>query len=178
MTLWRIKDGIPSIADALLVAGGMICGIGIFVPLSDRILDYFEPRGLLVLGYAVLLVIGMGVGGLGFWAFIRNQKKIREEIRIPRLVFAFAAPPLILLFHSILLPVFWRPWENHSTEALDQAWRNLGVSLILVFAWLYVFMVKAAIRYPARTTIIALWFNVGLGAVGVAAKIAALLSKK
>jgi hypothetical protein len=59
MTLWRIKDGTPSIADALLVAGGMICGIGIFIPLFDRILDYFDPRGLLVLGYAVLLVIGM-----------------------------------------------------------------------------------------------------------------------
>ncbi len=156
----------------------MICGLGIVIPQLDRILDYFEPRGLLALGYAILFVSSLIVGGLGFWVFTRNQKKIREEIRIPRLVFAFAAPPLILLFHSIFLPVFWRPWENHDAEALDQAWRNLGISLILVFAWLYVLVVKAALRYPARTTIIALWFNVGLGAVGVVAKIAVMLLKK
>jgi hypothetical protein len=178
MTLWRIKNGIPSYADALLVAGGMILGIGTFIPLFDRILDYFEPRGLLALGYAVLLLIGGSVGGLGFWVFWRNQKKMREEIRIPRLVFAFAAPPLILLFHTVFLPFVWSPWEEGRLDTLDHAWRNLGLSLIAVFALLYVLLVKAALRYPERTTIIALWFNMGLGAIGVLAKAASLFLKK
>ena len=174
MTFWRIRDGIPSFADALLVAGGPVFGIGCFVAIADPFLDYFEPKGLLYLGFGLLFVIGLIVGGGGFAIFWRNQQKIRPEIRIPRLVFAFASVPLIFIFHQLLLPVFWKPLVND----LDQAWRNLGFSLIVIFAWLYVAVVKAALRYPERTTIIALWFNIGLCAIGLVAKVSLLFTKK
>jgi len=174
MTLWRIRDGIPSFADALLVAGGPVFGIGCFIAIADPLLEYFDLRGQLYLGYGLLLIIGLIMGGSGFAAFWHIHKKIRPEIRVPRLVFAFASVPLILIFHQLLLPVLWKPLIND----LHQAWRNLGICLIVVFAWLYVGVVKAALRFPERTTIIALWFNLGLGAVGLIAKIMLLLMKK
>ena len=174
MTLWRIRDGIPSFADALLVAGGTVFGIGCFIAIADPFLDYFEPKGQLYLGYGLLFLIGLVSGGSGMAIFWRNQQKIRPEIRIPRMVFTFASAPLIVIFHQLLLPAFWEPLVND----LDQVWRNLGISLIVVFAWFYVAVVRAALRYPERTTIIALWFNVGLGAVGLIAKITLLFIKK
>lgn len=174
MTLWRIRDGVPSLADALFVAGGPIFCIGCFTAIADPFLDYFEPKGLLYLGFGLLFLIGLLFGGSGFLLFWRIQQKLRPEIRFPRLAFAFAAIPLIFIFHQLLLPLFWTPLAND----LDLVWRNLGFSLIVFFALLYVGMVKAAVRYPERTNFIALWFSVGLGLIGAVAKVTLLFTKK
>jgi len=177
MTLWRIKDGIPSVADGLLVAGGMMSCIGLFIRSADPVLNYFEPRGLLYLGFVILFVIFGSLGGLGFLVFWRNQKKIREEIRVPRIVFAFCTPPLFLLFHTLLMAWLFPAIVRHELT-LDEAYRWVGINLIVVFAVMYAAVVRAAIRWPARTTVIALWFNVGLGAVGVTAKALSLFLRK
>jgi hypothetical protein len=177
MTLWRIEDGIPSVADGLLVAGGMISGIGLFVYLADPVLNYFELRGMLYLGFAVLFLIFGSLGALGFLVFFRNQNKMRDEIRIPRLVFALSTPPLFLLFHALLIAWLF-PAIIRKEIMLDDAYQVVGLSLIVVFAVMYAIVVRAALRWPARTTAIALWFNVGLGAAGVTAKVLSLFFKK
>ncbi len=103
MTLWRIKNGLPSLADGLLVIGGIPGAVFIPVRALDPLLDYFEPRGLPYLGYAILFVMLFGLGGLGLLVFLRNQRKLRPKIRAPRVVFAFTVPPLAFLSHSLAL---------------------------------------------------------------------------
>ena len=163
MTLWRIRNGIPSFADALLVAGGPALCIGCFVEIADPFLNFFEPKGFLYLGWGLLCLAGSLLGGCGFLLFWNVQQKIRPEIRVPRLVFAFAAVPLI-----------WQPLVND----LDKAWRNLGIGLVVIFAGLYSVVVKTALRYPERTTIIAVWFSLALGAIGLIAKASLLFAQK
>ena len=111
----------------------------------------------------------MARGGLGFLVFWRNQMKLREEIRGPRLIFAFSAPPLILLFHSLAIAWLW-PEIIQKKISLEEADRTASILLIIVFAVLYAGVVRAAVRWPARTTFISLWFYAVLGAVGVTAK--------
>jgi hypothetical protein len=169
MTLWRINDGMPSVADGLLVAGGMMGGIFLLTAVSDPVLNYFEPRGLLYLGEALLFVVFGALGGLGFLVFWRNQKKLREEIRVPRLVFAFSTPPLFLIFQS--LAIAWlTPAIIHGTINFKDAYNAVGLVLIVVFALIYSAVIHAAIWWPTRTTLIALWFNIGMGVLGVTAK--------
>ncbi len=169
MNLWRIENGLPSLADGLLVAGGLVGGIFLLTTVLDPVLNYFEPRGLLYLGYAFLFSVFSVLGGIGFLVFWQNQNKIREEIRVPRIVFAFATPPLILLFQSVVIAWLW-PDIIHKKITFEDAARTAGALLIIIFAILYAGVVRAAIRWPARTTIIALWFNVGMGMLGAVAK--------
>jgi hypothetical protein len=177
MNLWRIKDGMPSVADGLLVAGGMMGDFFLLTAVFDPFLNYFEPRGLLYLGYAILFIAFGALGGFGFLVFWRNQKKLRVEIRVPRLVFAFAVPPLFLLFHSIAISWLF-PFILPGKISLEDAYRLVGVTLVIGFALLYTTVVRAALRWPTRTTMIALWFNVGMGALGVTAKFLKLILQK
>jgi uncharacterized membrane protein YjgN (DUF898 family) len=61
---------------------------------------------------------------------------------------------------------------------LDGLFTGLALTLIAVFAVIYPFVVKAALRYPSRTTSIAIWFNLALGFVGVVAKGLALFYRR
>ena len=177
MTLWRIKDGIPSLADGLLVTGGMMGGIFLLTAVFDPFLNYFEPRGFLYLGYAILFVVFGSLGGLGFFVFLRNQQKLREEVRVPRGVFAFAVPPLFLLFQEIAISWLFPSILEKKIE-LEDAYHLVGVTLFFGFAVLYAAVVRAALRWPGRTTVIALWFSVGMTALGATAKVLNLLLHK
>ena len=177
MTIWRIKNGLPSVADGLLVAGGMIGGINLLSEVFDPVLNYFEPRGLLYVGYAILFVAFGALGGLGIMVFLRNQNKLRDEIRVPRLVFAFAIPPLFLLFNSIAISLIF-PYIIRENISIEKANYVISLALIVGFALVYAVIVRAALRWPTRTTWIALWCNVGMAAIGVTAKIIKIIFYK
>jgi hypothetical protein len=177
MKLWHIVDGVPSVADGVLVSAAPVFCLGVFVRVLDPVLNYFEPRGLVYLGYALVFLAFGCLGGIGFAAFMANQKKMREEVRVPRVVFAFSAVPVVLVLHTAI--VAWLvPTIVRRDLSLDSISNQVGLVLIAVFGVLYALVVKAALRFPTRTTAIAIWFNLALSALEVAAKAAALFHAK
>jgi hypothetical protein len=156
MHLWKIQNGIPSLADNFLVAGGTSVGIGGFVLTLDRALEFFEARGFNYLGYAVVFLAFGTLGGLGLWLFRRNEKRLRAEVIIPRRVFGFGiAAVLILVTTSLVAQVFRLPLMS------------TGSIVVGIYTFLYTFVVKAALRWPARTATFSLCLSLVVGAVGV-----------
>lgn len=169
MTLWRIKDGIPSIADALLATGGLIGVCLLFIPCIEPLLDFFDPKGLSYLGFLFGLIIMLGVGAVAVWVFIRNEKKMRWEVVIPRRVFAFTAAPLI--FIAMHLTSFW------TRDADISFFEHIGL-LVILFVPVFGVIVRLSLLFPAKAAAIALWFQLGLTGLGVLAKVAYLFLKK
>jgi len=169
MTLWKIKDGIPSAADALLVVGGMLGACTVFVPCIEPILSVFEPLGWDFLGYFVALLATLFSGAAGFWLFVRNEKKLRWEVTFPRRVFAITSMPVILL-----VGFFTHEW------AFRAGFGYLAHHALLVVCFVPIFglVVRASLRFPHRAAAIAMWFQLSLAALGLLAKLAALVIKR
>ncbi len=169
MTIWRIKAGVPSLADALLVVGGLIGVCSLFIPCVEPLLDFFEPRGLSYLGYFIGLLLMLGAGAAGVWAFLRNEKKMRWEVVIPRRVFAITAAPLIFIAIHLTSPWAW---------STDLGFFEHIALLVVLFIPLFGIVVRLSLRFPARAAEVAIWFHVGLAGLGVIAKAASLFMKK
>ena len=169
MTIWRIKEGVPSLLDSLLVAGGAVGVSMIMVAVLDPLLDYMEPRGLSLLGFFIAFVLLLSTGGLAFWLFVRNEKKIRPEIIIPRRVFALTSAPLIYMALYLTSPWVWRS-EVSFTE-------HIG-ALVLFFMLLFRLVIRASLRFPHRASEVAIWFHIVLCGLGVLAKAASLFIKR
>jgi MFS family permease len=173
ISLWHVKDGIPSVADVLLVAGGMWGVIFLLQAVFDPVADYFDARGLLYVGYSLLFIVFGALGGLGLLAFLLVDRKLRPEIRVPRFVFAFTVVPLFPLLQPVLESWLFRyhPGTSHSVHDAGQI---VSAILILAFALLYALLVSVALRWPQRTTTVAFWFCAGMGVIGTAAMILSL----
>jgi hypothetical protein len=103
----------------------------------------------------VFLAFGT-LGGLGLWLFRRNEKRLRAEVIIPRRVFGFGiAAVLILVTTSLVAQVFRLPLMS------------TGSIVVGIYTFLYTFVVKAALRWPARTATFSLCLSLVVGAVGV-----------
>jgi hypothetical protein len=169
MNVWRIKEGIPSLADALLVVGGLIGICMLFLPFADALLDFLEPKGLAYLGYFIALMFLLGAAAAGVWAFLKNEKKMRWEVVIPRRIFAITAAPLIFIAMHLTSPWAWRSDIGF--------FEHVGV-LVLLFLPLFVVVMRLSLRFPRRAAEVALWFHLSLAGIGVLAKAAGLLLKK
>jgi hypothetical protein len=174
MTWWGIRDGFPGLADCTLVAVGPVAGIMTFVRAVDPVLNPFERAGLLYLGYAVLFLVFGSVGALGFVLFQRNQRKLRSEFIVPRMVFLFAAPVLFLVSQTLLMALFF-PGIVRGNISLDMASVLIDVGLGALLWLLYVGVVFAALRWPGRTGMVAVWSWAGLIGLGVVAKLMSLM---
>lgn len=169
MTLWKIHDGIPSIADAFLVVGGLIGACTVFIPCVEPILSVFEPRGLVYLGYFVALLVMLISGAAGFWLFVRNEKKLRWEVIVPRRVFAITSLPVIFLVRF-----FTDAWAFRAGLGFFE---HLA-SLVFCFVPIFGLVVRVSLRFPERAAAAAMWFQLSLAALGVLAKFAALVLKR
>ena len=169
MTLWKIKDGLPSAADALLVVGGFLGACAVFIPCIEPILGVFEPLGLVYLGYFFALLVMLFSAAAGFWLFVRNEKKLRWEVIIPRRVFAITSMPVIFLVRF-----FTEPWAFRAGVGFFDHLALLVICFVPVFG----LVVRVSIRFPERAVGVAMWFQVSLAAIGVLAKFASLVLKR
>jgi hypothetical protein len=169
MTLWRIKDGIPSLADALLVTGGVSTVIGIVVPSIDPMLNYFEPMGLVYLGWAGLFLLGAIVGVTGMIGFYRNEKIIRNEIRFSRWVFGYLSPVLIM----VLTFSFGLLQPGMLMELII-----IEATFILSLSVLYLVVANTAVGHPAAVNKTAAWIWMAWLALVLLAKLTGFLLKK
>jgi hypothetical protein len=169
MTLWRIKDGIPSVADALLTVGGLLGVCTVFIPCIEPILSVFEPLGLVYLGYFLALLVMLMSGVAGVWLFLRNEKKLRWEVIIPRRVFAITAVPMIFLVRFLT-----DPWTFRAGISFFEHLALLVVCFVPIFG----LVVRFSLRFPQRAMEVAMWFHISLAALGVLAKFASLMLKR
>jgi hypothetical protein len=160
MHLWKIRNGIPSLADNFLVAGATSVGLGCFVLTLDHALEFFEPRGFSYLGYATVFLAFGVCGALGIWLFMRNEKLLRAEVIIPRRVFGFGtAAVLILITTSLIAQIVRLPLMS------------TGLIVVVAYTCLYTLVVKASFRWPAPTTTCSVALSLALAAIGVLSKI-------
>lgn len=169
MTLWRIDNGIPSLADALLVS---VCPMAVclsIIPISDWLLSYLEPHDLGALGFFLALMFMLGIGALTFSVFRRNERRIRPEIIIPRRVFAITSVPLIFIAYQMTLPWAFRTaicfYDHH-------------LLLSLFFTGIFGLVVRGCLKFPHRASEVAIWFSLILSAIGLVAKAALIFVKK
>lgn len=169
MTLWRIRDGVPSIADALLTLGGPLSACSGAISCIDPLLDFFEPRGLGYLGFAIALLLLLVSGGAAAWLFFRNEKKLRWEVIVPRRVFLISAVPVTML--GLLLTSSW---------AWGAGLRFFEHFALLVVCLLPIFgvVMRYSLRSPHRAMAIAVWFHLALVALGTLAKVASLVMRR
>jgi hypothetical protein len=169
MTLWKINDGLPSAADALLVVGGFLGACTVFIPCIEPILSVFEPLGLVYLGYFVALLGMLFSAAAGFWLFVRNEKKLRWEVIIPRRVFAITSMPVIFLVRF-----FTDAWAFRAGLGFFD---HLAI-LVVCFVPIFGLVIRVSLRFPQRAAEVAMWFQVSLAALGVLAKFASLVLKR
>ncbi|ATC64869.1 hypothetical protein CMV30_13325 [Nibricoccus aquaticus] len=159
MHLWKIQNGIPSLADNILVAAGLSLGVGAFVLSLNCALEFFEARGFNYLGYfAVFSVFGV-LGGLGLWLFMRNEKLLRAEVIVPRRVFGFGTATVLIMITTALI-----------SDLFQSDLATTGLVVIGFYTIAYSVIVQCALRWPSRTTSFSLWLSLTLGALGVLAK--------
>jgi len=169
MTIYRIRDGVPSVADALLVVGGFPGACTVFTPCIEPILAVFEPIGLVYLGYFIALLVMLMSIAAGIWIFLRNEKKLRWEVIIPRRVFAFTSMPVIFL-----VLFFTDAWAFRVGVGFFEHLALLVVCYVPIFG----LVVRISLRFPERAALAAIWFQVALAALGVLAKFASLVIKR
>ncbi|MBA4386432.1 MAG: hypothetical protein C0404_00520 [Verrucomicrobia bacterium] len=159
----------PSVADAFVVAGGIPLTLAVFIFSISPVLDYFEGKQLPLVGYAVLMLILVTVGGSILLAYLHNGEKIRPEICAPRQMCAYVAPGLIML----LLPQIVTYLERNYPEHVFQAATWIVVSLVAVIAGVYCVLARIALRNPLRLPIITLWVRIGFVVAATAAVLGA-----
>lgn len=168
MKLWRFRDGIPSVADGvLIVMAPLVFSCGVFF---DPILDYFEPRGLVYLGYGFNFVVLMGCAA-GVGAMIRrNHRKTRDELRVPRAAFAVVSflVSLLTMFggHELMI---WLLLRRGAVD--DGLWWKLMALQVVICTTVYPFVIQFALRRPLRANRIAGCMMIVLGLLGMVGKI-------
>jgi hypothetical protein len=177
MHIWRIREGIPSWADAALVVGGPVAIVGAMVASIEPVLDWFEPRGWAYAGFAVVLGVYSGAVGLAGWLFLRNQRKIRPEIVLPRITAACCAMPLVAIFHAVVMSLILSAGAVRGLS-LDAIQVGVAGGLVLAGMLCYARLVSTALRFPERTALRVMRLSAGLSLVGVLAKVAAALLKQ
>ena len=156
-------------ADAFLVVGGFLGAASLFIPAIEPILSIFEPRGLSFIGYFLALLLMLAAGALGFWLFVRIERKLRWEVIIPRRVFAITSAPIIFILVYLTGPWVWKSGMGFFEHAL---------LLVLALVPVYGLVLRLSLRFPERAAGVAIWFHLGLMGLGVFAKFATLFSKK
>jgi hypothetical protein len=167
MHLWKIQNGIPSLADNLLVAGGLSLGVGAFVLSLDHALEFFEARGFNYLGYFAVFSIFGALGGVGLWIFARNEKRLRSEVIIPRRVFGFGTAAVLTMITTILI-----------SDLFDSDMMATGLAVVGFFTLAYSLIIQASLRWPSSVATFSLWLSVALGALGLLAKAFKLFAAK
>lgn len=159
MHLWKIQNGIPSLADNFLVAGGMSVGIGCFVQTLDSFLEFFEARGFNYLGYFAAFGAFGALGGLGLWLFMRNEKRLCDEVIIPCRVFGYGTSTILIMITTFLINDLFR------TDLT-----TTGLLVVGSYTIVYSLIVQCSLRWPSRTASFTLWLSLTLNAIGLLAK--------
>ena len=134
MRLWKIENGIPSLADNVLISGVPPLGIAGVVATLSSSLEFFESRGLSSYYGYVTTILGSGIlGGLWLFFFSRNEKRILPDLLQVRRIWA-SGLSLVLSFIAGLLVTDLFKTDFVLTQIMSALGCTLLYSLVIVWA--------------------------------------------